>query len=57
MTKTIEISKEQWMPIWSQAYAYLMSVDLERFEYTNQDTFLISFSKEDDCVEFCITWL
>lgn len=57
MSNTIEISAAQWLSIWSKAYDYLMKIDLERFEYTDRDTFLITFSNEDDCVEFCITWL
>jgi hypothetical protein len=57
MSNTIEMSEQRWLPISGKVYTWLMSIPLNRFEYTNERTFLIEFENSEHYSEFVLTWL
>ena len=57
MRNTVEMSEQIWLQISGKAYTWLMSIPLNRFEYTNERTFLIEFVNSEHYSEFVLTWL
>lgn len=57
MSKRIELPERKFVPIWGDVYTWLMSVPLNRFEYTEHYTFVIEFEHEEHLTEFVLTWL